>query len=80
MSGVAFKAFSICKPACSIEAKSGPYIFNPIGAFIPVDSITCRVAMGCSFGLPVNPGTLAALTISFQMSSSFLISSLHRRI
>ena len=80
MSGIAFKAFSICKPACSIEAKSGPYIFNPIGAFIPVDSITCRVAMGCSFGLPVNPGRLESLTISCQISSSFLILSRHRRM
>ncbi len=41
-----------------------------MGALMPVESITWRVAMGCSFGLPVRPGSWVAAEISAQMSSS----------
>ncbi len=59
--------------------RSGPLTFTPIGARMPLWSMTMRAAMGWSFGAPVVPGIWAAFTISFQMSSGDLISSRHWR-
>ena len=53
--------------------KSEPRTFIPIGARIPVCSMTSRVSMGCNFGAEVTPGNFGDFTISFQMSSGLLI-------
>ena len=45
-----------------------------IGARTPLCSMTIRAAIGCSLGALVVPGTRAARSISFQMSSAVLIS------
>ena len=69
-----FKIVSSCIPNASISFKSCPLILIPIGARIPVCSITNRVSIGCNFGADVTPGNLVTFTISFQMSSGDCIS------
>ena len=59
--------------------KSGPNTLIPIGALIPVWSITSRVSMGCNLGADVTPGILDALIISSHISSGDCILSLQFR-
>ena len=56
MDGTSFSAASRTLPASSIDSRSGPETFNPIGARMPVESITSRASIGCSLGAEVNPG------------------------
>ena len=51
-------------------SKFGPLTFTPIGARIPLCSMTIRAAIGWSFGALVVPGTIVESTISAQMSSA----------
>ena len=77
--GADFNACSISLPPCSMSSSVGPYTFTPIGARMPVESITSRASMGCSFGAEVSPGRWVTLTICCQMSLAFLISGRHWR-
>ena len=49
--------------------RSGPNTLMPMGARMPVCSITNRVSIGCSLGAEVTPGSEVAATTSAQMSS-----------
>jgi len=50
-----------------------------MGARMPLCSITSLVSIGWSLGADVVPGMRPAFTISYQMSSGFLISGRHWR-
>ena len=67
------RSCSILRPTFSIDSRSGPFTFTPIGARMPLWSMTIRAAIGCSRGAEVVPGIFPASTISFQMSSGLRI-------
>ncbi len=70
--GTSLSSSSISSPTFSIVARSGPLTLTPIGARMPLWSMTSRVSIGCSFGADVVPGIRPAFTISSQMSSGTL--------
>ena len=67
--GAFFKCFSSSKPNDSIDSRSGPFTFIPMGARIPLWSMTNRAEIGCNFGADVVPGICATFTSSSQISS-----------
>ena len=74
-----FSSCSICSPTRSIVCRSGPLIFTPMGARMPLCSMTMRAAMGWSLGAPVVPGSFVTLSIWRQMSSGDLMELRHWR-